>query len=48
MDRKYHSPLGGELNGSKGTKENRIQETSTGRSILSHIPIWWIPEEKVN
>jgi len=47
MDRKYHSPLGGELNGSKGTEKSRLQEASTGRSFLSHISIWWIPEKKV-
>jgi hypothetical protein len=45
MDRKYHSPLGGELNGSKGTEESRIQEGCDGR--VPHISIRRIPEEKV-
>jgi hypothetical protein len=47
MDKIYNSPLGGELNGSKGTEESRIQEGRKGRGTLSHLSIWRIPEEKV-
>lgn len=39
---------GGEINGSKRSEEGRIQEASTGRSILPHISINWIIKEEVN
>jgi hypothetical protein len=39
---------GGEINGLKRAEEGSFQEASTGRSFLSHIPIWWNIKEKVN